>query len=133
VRFRTKQEIEYFIRGLCEVEGRYCGEVCSRMRAVDNIRVRHDYERTVKQGDEFVQALKSNHRLCNIVSNKALTGIIEYGSLSYLNSLYKSGRHTAFRQKLRETRRQGDVKVTAKLYKRYMLSYIKSFVSPQHK
>ncbi|GAA5174261.1 glycosyltransferase family 2 protein [Modicisalibacter zincidurans] len=122
---RQKEDIEFFIRALCHMKTRYCGYATSQMRSVDHHRARHDYEHIAKQGYGFLNAIKSNQLLKERVSPKILSDFLKLNLNSYLNALYKLKRYSEFRSELVKARKNGDIKITKKIAKRYMVSLVK--------
>ncbi|MCK0714451.1 glycosyltransferase family 2 protein [Chromohalobacter sarecensis] len=123
---RQREDVEFFIRALCHFSAVSCGTYVAQMRAVDSSRARHDYEKIIKQGYAFVEALKNNKKLHEEASPKTLNNYISQGYNSYLNALYKTGRHKEYRSEIKGLAASKKIHLT----KRHLKRILAGFLSP---
>ncbi|USZ51970.1 glycosyltransferase [Halomonas sp. DN3] len=124
---RQKEDVEFFIRVLCRVNARYSGQACSRMYDLGGMRARNHHERIVQQEYRFVDAVCSNPEVVQQVEPRLLDLLVKRGVSTYLNALYRTSRYSEFRKAVRRGARKGEVELTSRWVKRYVLSYIRAF------
>lgn len=123
---RQKQDVEFFIRALCRVNARYCGQACSRMHDLGDVRARNHHERIARQGYRFVDAVRTNPEVQKRVEPDLLKDLVSRGVSTYLSALYRTGQHSQFRKSLRRSVRQGELSPSSRWLKGYLLSWLRS-------
>lgn len=125
-KLRQREDIEFFIRSLCHIPAKFCGTTVSSMRAVDENRARHDYEKIIEQGYGFFHALSCNEHLCKKASPEILDSTLRRSLDSYLNALYKRKKYGKYRRELFRLARKKTISPSKKQVKRFFISFIKN-------
>ncbi len=117
-----KEDIEFFLRALCHADAIYTDSPCAIVRDIADNRARHDYNRIIKQGKKFSDKIKQNPG----IRKEQKQALIEKDTSSFLHALYKNKEFRLFREEARCALAKKRIRLTKRIAKRYLLSFIKS-------
>ncbi|WP_280564868.1 glycosyltransferase family 2 protein [Chromohalobacter sp. 48-RD10] len=124
-KLRQREDIEFFIRSLCHIPAKFGGTTVSSMRAVDENRARHDYDKIISQGYGFFHALSSNTSLHEKASPAILNLTLRRSLDSYLSALYKKGEYSKYRKEILKLMRNNAISPNKKQFKRFLISFFR--------
>ncbi len=124
----NQEDVELFIRLLLKIKFYFCGTIVTKIFSdVDN-RARNNFNKIIQQGTKLSKVLESNPDIVKGLGNRLwqLKGR-EYSEI--LSALYHSRRYSEFKDMFMSGVDTGLSPKNFKFYRRFVLSYLMSFLT----